>query len=194
MTPRRMSRFPRYRPFAVVAASAIAGLVFAGTLDWQGIGFSSSLAKDTRQAQSVPAVEDRAQEGLRRETLAIVSASGRHRFEVEVAETGAARARGLMFRRELAADAGMLFDFRQDREVAFWMRNTLIPLDLLFIEKTGRIAHIARNAVPLSEELIPSRAVVRFVLEVPGGRAAELGVDVGDVVQGPTIAAAMGSD
>ena len=188
-----MFRF-RHRLGALAIAVAV-GLVVGAAIDWRIGGVSSVLAKDVQQTQSAQAGgDDRAQTGLRRESLSIISGTGRHRFEVEVADTGEARARGLMFRRELAADAGMLFDFGQDREVAFWMRNTLIPLDLLFIEKTGRIAHVARNAVPLSEELIPSQAVVRFVLEVPGGRAAELGVGVGDVVQGPTINAAAKSD
>lgn len=131
---------------------------------------------------------------LRREALFVISASGRHRFDVEIAETPRARARGLMFRETLAADAGMLFDFQEEREVAFWMRNTLIPLDMIFIEASGRIAHIARETVPLSEELVPSRAVVRFVLEVPGGTAARLGIVPGDVVRSDLIAAAAKPD
>ncbi|WP_208979010.1 DUF192 domain-containing protein [Stappia stellulata] len=127
---------------------------------------------------------------LPREPLFVVSASGRHRFEVEIAETPQARARGLMYREALASDAGMLFDFQEEREVAFWMKNTLIPLDMIFIEASGRIAHIARETEPLSEELVPSRAVVRFVLEVPGGTAARLGIVPGDVVQSDVISAA----
>ena len=105
---------------------------------------------------------------LVREPLEIRSASGVHRFDVEVADTPQARSFGLMHRQHLAPDAGMLFDFREDREVAFWMKNTLISLDMLFIDRTGRIAHIAADTVPLSEDLVPSRAVVRFVLEIPG--------------------------
>lgn len=130
------------------------------------------------------------QTGLRTEPLVVVSASGRHGFTVELADTPASRSTGLMFRTELAPDAGMLFDFGEDREVAFWMRNTLIPLDMIFIERGGRIAHIARNTVPLSEDLVPSQAAVRFVLEIPGGRAAELGIDIGDTVMSPAIEAA----
>lgn len=182
-------------PELLLAAAALGFLLAGPVTDWSGGGGLQAHAKDTDQTRSAPGADERgAQTGLRREPLNIVSASGRHRFEVEVADTGKSRARGLMFRRELGADEGMLFDFRQDREVAFWMRNTLISLDLLFIERTGRIAHIARNAVPLSEELIPSRAVVRFVLEIPGGRAAEIGIEVGDIVQSPSITAASDSD
>lgn len=129
---------------------------------------------------------------LRREQVLVVSASGRHKFEVEVADTATARSRGLMYRESLAADAGMLFDFHEEREVAFWMRNTLISLDMIFITAAGRIAHIARDTVPLSEELVPSRAVVRYVLEVPAGTSAALGIVPGDHVQSPTIAGAGG--
>ena len=81
----------------------------------------------------------------------------------------------------------MLFDFKSDGQVAFWMKNTLIPLDMLFIERGGRIAGIAENTVPLSEALVPSGAVVRFVLEVPGGTSAALGIGIGDRVDSPTI-------
>lgn len=125
---------------------------------------------------------------LRREALSVTTAAGIvHRFQVEIADTPAARSRGLMYREALAADAGMLFDFKRDGQVAFWMKNTLIPLDMLFIERGGRIAGIAENTVPLSEALVPSGAVVRFVLEVPGGTSAALGIGVGDRVDSPTI-------
>jgi hypothetical protein len=128
--------------------------------------------------------------GLRREILEIRSSGGVHRFDVEIADTPQARSFGLMYRDSLAADAGMLFDFREDREVAFWMKNTPIPLDMLFIRRDGVIAHIAADTVPFSEELVPSRAVVRFVLEVPAGTSAELGIAPGDFVMSPTISAA----
>ena len=125
---------------------------------------------------------------LRREALSVTTAAGTtHRFEVEIADTPAARSRGLMYREALAADARMLFDIKSDGQVAIWMKNTLIPLDMLFIERGGRIAGIAENTVPLSEALVPSGAVVRFVLEVPGGTSAALGIGIGDRVDSPTI-------
>ncbi|WP_428697101.1 DUF192 domain-containing protein [Stappia sp.] len=127
---------------------------------------------------------------LVREPLEIRSASGVHRFEVEIADTPQARSFGLMHRQHLASDAGMLFDFKEDREVAFWMKNTLISLDMLFIDRTGRIAHIAADTVPLSEDLVPSREVVRFVLEVPAGTSAALGIAPGDMATSATIKAA----
>ena len=113
------------------------------------------------------------QTGLRSEALSITTADGKvHDFTVEIADTVETRARGLMFYESLAADAGMLFDYHADREVVFWMKNTLVSLDMLFIARDGRIASIAENTEPLSEALVPSNAVVRFVLEVPAGTSA----------------------
>ncbi|RDE10234.1 DUF192 domain-containing protein [Pelagibacterium lacus] len=110
----------------------------------------------------------------------IVSGEERHVFTVEVADDDAERARGLMFREELAPDAGMLFDFFDERPVAFWMQNTLIPLDLLFIKDSGEIVRVHADAIPMDTTSIPSGEPVRFVLEIPGGRAAELGIVAGD--------------
>lgn len=105
------------------------------------------------------------------------------RFDVELALTPAQRVRGLMFREELAPDAGMLFDFRPAREVGIWMKNTLISLDVIFIRADGVIAGIARDAAPLSESVMRSGEPVTGVLEIAGGRAAELGLAPGDRVR-----------
>jgi uncharacterized protein len=124
------------------------------------------------------------QQGLPVEPLKIVTHDGKaHPFRVEVADTDATREEGLMFRKSLAADAGMLFDFKTPQEVAFWMKNTLIPLDMLFIDQRGVVVNIKANATPLSEAAIPSGAPVLGVLEIRGGRAGELGVHVGDKVE-----------
>lgn len=114
------------------------------------------------------------------EALEIVTREGRHRFKVEIADDDAERARGLMHRRSLAADRGMLFIFPDERPVAFWMRNTLIPLDMIFIRANGTIRSIAHETVPLDETPVPSGGPVRAVLEVAGGRARQLGVLPGD--------------
>ncbi len=125
-----------------------------------------------------------AQPAVATEALAIVTHGGKTlTFQVEVVDTDASRERGLMFRRSLAPNAGMLFDFVDPRPVAFWMKNTLIPLDMIFISQDGHIANIARQARPLDETPIPSDGVVRGVLEIKGGRAAELGIQPGDVVR-----------
>lgn len=115
-------------------------------------------------------------------TLVIRSQNGEHAFTVELADTPADRARGLMFRESLAPDAGMLFDFHEERPVSFWMQNTLIPLDMLFIRADGHIANVHAEAKPRDTTSIPSDGPVAFVLEIPGGRAAELGIAAGDVV------------
>ena len=120
---------------------------------------------------------------LRQEPLEITTSKATIRFTVEVADTEETRNRGMMYRKSLAPDKGMLFDFKTPREAAFWMRNTLIPLDIIFITQDGRILTIARNAVPHSEVPIPSGGVIRGVLELAGGRAAQLGIYPGDRVK-----------
>ncbi|MDO8409124.1 MAG: DUF192 domain-containing protein [Phenylobacterium sp.] len=117
------------------------------------------------------------------EPLAILTSRGPVSFQVEVAADDAARARGLMYRKSLAPDRGMLFDFHTPRPVSFWMRNTYISLDMIFIRADGRILSIARNTTPLSEEGVPSGGSVRAVLELIGGRAAEIGALPGDRVR-----------
>jgi uncharacterized protein len=122
-------------------------------------------------------------------TLTISSGSGAHRFNVELADTPEKRTVGLMYRASMPADAGMLFDFKKDEPVAMWMRNTRIPLDMLFITRDGRIANVAERAVPFSETAIPSKGPVRAVLELNGGTAARLGIKAGDRVSHPMFKA-----
>jgi uncharacterized membrane protein (UPF0127 family) len=120
------------------------------------------------------------------EPLAVVSQNGqRHAFQVEVARNDADRAQGLMFRRSMPADHGMLFDFGRVEPVAMWMQNTYIPLDMLFIRPNGSIARIAANAEPLSTRTIPSGEPVLAVLELNGGTAAKLGIKAEDRVEHP---------
>jgi len=114
--------------------------------------------------------------------LVIDTEGGAQRFTVELAVTPEEQAQGLMFRRAMPADAGMLFDFGGTRPATFWMKNTLIPLDMLFIASDGRIADIHERAVPLSEAMIESKVPVRAVLELNGGTVARLGIHAGDVV------------
>ena len=108
--------------------------------------------------------------------------------EVEVVATPALRQRGLMFRKELPGGTGMLFVFPQSQPLSFWMRNTLIPLDILYIEDGGRIVRIHENTEPLSEKGLPSGAPARFVLEVPGGWTAQVGIREGDRAELGTLA------
>ena len=124
------------------------------------------------------------------EPLTIVTTDGtRHRFRVEVADTHRERSRGLMYRTELAADAGMLFDFERERPVAMWMVNTFIPLDMLFIDARGTVVRIAENTEPRSRRHIESGEPVLAVLELGGGTAAALGLSAGDRVEHPLFEA-----
>lgn len=115
------------------------------------------------------------------------TSDGDYTFKIELASTQAERSKGLMFRQELAPDAGMLFDFQEEREVAFWMRNTFIPLDMIFIAADGTIRRIHVNARPHDPTSIPSNAPIRFVLEIPGGRSLEIGLEEGDTLEHPRI-------
>jgi uncharacterized protein len=119
-----------------------------------------------------------------RATIEIVSSTGVHAFDVRLATNDAERERGLMFVKSLPEGQGMLFDFKRDQPVSFWMHNTYIPLDMFFIGDDGRIMHIAENAKPMSDDLIPSQYPVRAVLEVIGGTAEKLGIKTGDRVSG----------
>lgn len=117
-------------------------------------------------------------------TIEIVSKNGVHPFSVELATNDAERARGLMFRKSLPEGQGMLFDFKRDLPVSFWMHNTYISLDMIFIASDGRIVHIAENAKPELDDLIPSGGPVRGVLEVIAGTVDKLGIAPGDRVTG----------
>jgi uncharacterized membrane protein (UPF0127 family) len=117
------------------------------------------------------------------EPLAIESAGGiQHKFTVELALDDAQRQQGLMSRTTMAPDAGMLFDFIEPRDVSMWMHNTLLPLDMLFIDAGGTITHIHENAEPQSDAIISSRGPVKYVLELNGGRSRALGIKAGDRV------------
>lgn len=125
---------------------------------------------------------------LERSTVAVTTAAGgRFTFKVEVAKTESEQARGLMYRERLADDAGMLFPYDSPRQTAFWMRNTLIPLDIIFIGADGRIARIHPMATPKSEATIASGGLVIAVLEINGGLSARLGLREGDQVGSPVL-------
>ena len=122
------------------------------------------------------------------EPLELVTANGTTHFSVEVMRNDAERAKGLMFRRFLPDDRGMLFDFSAEAPVMMWMKNTILPLDMIFIAKSGVIVSIAENTEPMSERIIPSGGPVLSVLEVNAGTAARLGLKPGDKVLHPLFA------
>jgi uncharacterized protein len=117
--------------------------------------------------------------------LTIETARGRFEFMVEVADKPSTWRLGLQRRRNLAADAGMLFNFREPRAISMWMKDTLIPLDMVFIDERGMVVNVAENTVPLSPATINSNGLVLAVLEVNAGTAARLGMHPGDRVLHP---------
>lgn len=117
--------------------------------------------------------------------LTIVTAGGKHKFAVELATTPAQMEQGLMFRQSLAPDAGMLFDFKVPSMASMWMKNTFIPLDMLFVDARGHIVNIGERTVPGSLDPVSAAAPVRAVIELNGGTAARLGIRPGDRVLFP---------
>lgn len=115
-------------------------------------------------------------------TISVDTPKGLHRFKVEVAADNASQEKGLMFRKTMASDAGMIFDFHTTVMTSFWMKNTILPLDIIFIRSDGTISSIAANAVPMSQTPIPSSEPIRAVLELNAGRAQALGIIPGDKV------------
>ena len=138
--------------------------------------------------QSAPGGADESQKGLPVESLAVFSGDTEHRFEVEIAATDRQRSMGLMFREDMPADHGMLFLFEAEGQRYFWMKNTPLPLDIIYIGANGKIVSIAADTEPFSLDAIPSGGPAKFVLEVNAGIAAELGIAPGDRVESPSMA------
>jgi len=145
-----------------------------------------ALSSAACQPQGEQPQMERSVAGLEQAPLSITTAAGKtHHFTVEVARTAEEQAQGLMNRQSLGPDRGMIFPMDPPRDASFWMKNTLIPLDLIFVRADGTIARIEENAVPLSLEPIMSMEPVAAVLELAGGRSAELGIRAGDRVNWP---------
>lgn len=157
---------------AFTSATAAFLLVVAGCSQ----GGQEAVAKP-----GAPAVHP--ESGLTVVPLTIRSGSKTHEFRVEVARTEAEQAKGLMFRARMGPDEGMIFPEDPPRRAAFWMKNTVIPLDIIFVGTDHRILNIAANAVPYDETPLPAAGMAIGVLELNGGRAAELGIKPGDKVE-----------
>lgn len=170
----RVSRPARLRTALLAACLAALGL----TMPASGVLVPGDVAHAAAPAESEPL-----------EAVEIATAKGVVVLEVEVARTEEQRTTGLMYRKSLAERYGMLFDFKEDQPVYMWMKNTLIPLDMLFIRSDGSIARIAAMTTPLSTEVIPSGEPVRAVLEIAGGAARRLGIAPGDKVAHPMFKA-----
>ena len=128
---------------------------------------------------------ERSAAGLQQMTLDVRSGAKTHRFVVEVARSAQEQETGLMNRPSLGPDRGMIFPYDPPQPVSFWMKDTLIPLDMIFIRPDGSIAKIAANTVPLSLEPVPVAEPIAAVLEIAGGRSSELGISAGDRVAWP---------
>lgn len=126
------------------------------------------------------AAADAVEVPARSDTAILVTSTGAHQFTIEIADDPVERARGLMFREEMARDHGMLFDFAREDDQAFWMKNTPLSLDMIFIAADGNVVSIAPDTAPFSTDSVPSEGPARFVLEVNAGVAADIGLAPGD--------------
>ena len=131
-----------------------------------------------------------AQADMQRETLEFVTATGTHAFKIEVASTMQAKSRGLMFRRSMDDDAGMLFPYEPAQEITMWMKNTYISLDMVFIRADGIVHRVATATEPFSEAVIASNGNVRAVLEIKAGISAKIGLKTGDKALHPLFGTA----
>jgi uncharacterized membrane protein (UPF0127 family) len=136
----------------------------------------------------LPAPTASALENFATSELTVVTAGGPQKFTIELALSDAQMEQGLMFRRSLAPDAGMLFDFKQPTTVTMWMKNTFIPLDMLFLDEHGQIIDIHERAVPQSLAIIAAKVAARYVIELNGGTVARLGIKTGDKATSPYFA------
>lgn len=160
MSPVNLQIFVRLR--SVLAAFAIAGLTVV----------AHGAEEACRPAPERP-----------RENLQILTASGHHPFKVEVARTTEQRAKGLMCRRSMSRDHGMIFTFEMETPILMWMKNTYIPLDMVFVSRSGAVTAVAANTKPFSEELITSGGPAYAVIELNAGVAAEMGITEGSKVE-----------
>ncbi len=146
------------------------------------VAFAATLPVGVPAANAASIAAGKPQTGLKVVGLSIEAGGKLHDYRVEIAATASQQAHGMMFRTEMPRDTGMIFPMKPPREAGFWMENTLIPLDLIFIGADGRVRNIAAEAVPRSRALLMSAGPVAAVLELKGGEAARIGLKPGDKV------------
>jgi len=165
-----MKNWIRFAAIACAAAAAACSPVSAGA------AHQSATPSANAESLALSAA------GLRIIPLTVITDTGSHTFQVEVAATPEQQEHGLMFRTTMGADEGMIFPMDPPRRSAFWMRNTVIGLDIVFIGKDHRVLNVAANAVPYDETPLPSDGLAAAVLELNAGRAAQIGLRPGSRV------------
>lgn len=173
-----------------------AGISAVRVLAWLALFLAASaLALPAARAETVlPEGVEEVEFAVSPAPLLVHTREGTRRFAVEVADDPRKRARGLMYRRSMAPDAGMLFCFDRTRPVNMWMKNTVLPLDMIFAREDGTVARVAEDAEPYSEAVVSSGEPVRFVLEINAGQAREQGIAAGDRLSHPSMQACLEKD
>jgi uncharacterized membrane protein (UPF0127 family) len=149
-----------------------------------------SAGQAAAQSQTATPTQQQAQQACRDDTVFLRGPWGQARFTVELANTPQSRSQGLMFREAMPRSSGMLFIYDQPQRATFWMRNTLIPLDMIFVDETGVVRHVHHDAVPGDETTIDGGNDVLTVLEINGGLARAMGITPGSEMRHPAFAAA----
>ena len=173
----------RWGKLTFAPLTAAAALVLAACSPGAEAGLADTRSQQTQSRSGPQAPSRHPVSGLQIVPLTVTSGSTVHRFAVEMADTPAAQQKGLMFRTELGPNEGMLFPRTPPDLASFWMKNTPLPLDIIFVGKDGRIMNIAAETVPYSLDSVSAVGLTGAVLEIPGGRAAELGIEPGDTVE-----------
>ncbi len=161
------------------AAAALAGTEEEASAE-DGSAAEASASEAATAANAAPPTLSPAETPVRSDQARLVAGSGVHDFTIEIADDPMERARGLMFRETMARDHGMLFDFGNEGMRSFWMKNTPLPLDIIFIRADGTVVNVAADTTPFSTDGVPSEGPARFVFEVNAGVAAEIGLEPGD--------------
>lgn len=159
------------------------GTMFTGLVAIALAACSPQTATQTTAPTADSVVSVHPVSGLEVVPLTVISGQDRHDFRVEVARSVEQQRQGLMYREELGPNEGMIFPYKTPAMQGFWMRNTPLPLDIIFVGPDGRIINIAANTQPFSDQSVYSEGAANLVLEIPGGRAAELGIEPGDLVE-----------
>jgi uncharacterized protein len=175
------------RPQLSLRPTDVTGSVASVSKEYGGAAFAALLSFAVTACMVLACAVAFPAAALEKQPLTFTASSGSHAITVEVADTESTRSTGLMYRRSIGPDEGMLFIYDREQEITMWMKNTYISLDMIFVKRDGTISHIATNTEPFSENIIPSEGPAIAVIEMAAGSANRLGLRPGDKVRHPAF-------